>query len=79
MLILTRKVDESIVIADNIVITVLEISGERVKLGIQAPREITILRQELREQVRAANIEAAETQPDIRRVVPRLKSLDTRR
>ena len=59
MLILTRKIDESIVIADDITVTVLEISGERVKIGIDAPRSVTILRHELQEQVRQENIEAA--------------------
>ena len=59
MLILTRKIDESIVIADDIIVTVLEISGERVKIGIEAPRSVVILRQELQEQVRQENIEAA--------------------
>jgi carbon storage regulator len=47
MLVLSRQIDESIVINDNIVITVLAVEGERVKIGIQAPREIVILRQEL--------------------------------
>ena len=47
MLILTRKIDESIIIADHITVTVLEISGERVKIGIDAPRDVVILRQEL--------------------------------
>lgn len=59
MLILTRKIDESIIIADHITVTVLEISGERVKIGIDAPRDVVILRQELQEQVRQENIEAA--------------------
>ena len=77
MLILTRRVDESIVISDDIIITVLDISGERVKLGIVAPREITILRQELREQIRAANIEAAETVPELEEVAPKIKGLTT--
>ncbi len=47
MLVLTRKVDESIKIGDSIVITVLAVEGERVKLGITAPRELTILREEV--------------------------------
>jgi carbon storage regulator len=47
MLVLSRQIDESIVINDNIVITVLAVEGERVKIGIQAPREIVILRHEL--------------------------------
>lgn len=75
MLILTRRIDEAIVISDHITVTVLEISGERVKLGIDAPRDVTILRHELREQVRAANIEAAEPLPEIDRVAPKIKDL----
>ncbi len=47
MLVLTRRIDESIAIGDNIQITVLAVEGERVKLGITAPREIVILRQEI--------------------------------
>lgn len=47
MLVLTRRVDESIAIGDSIIVTVLGIEGDRVKLGIVAPREITVLRQEI--------------------------------
>lgn len=75
MLILTRRIDEAIVISDDIIVTVLEVRGERVKLGIVAPREVTILRQELRDQVRAANIEASETVLEITRVAPKIKGL----
>ncbi|HJN38830.1 MAG TPA: carbon storage regulator CsrA [Chloroflexota bacterium] len=65
MLILTRKIDESIIIADDITVTVLEISGERIKIGIDAPRSVTILRHELQEQVRQENIEAAAAAADL--------------
>jgi carbon storage regulator len=47
MLVLTRKVNESIAIGDSILLTVLAIEGEKVKLGITAPRETVILRQEV--------------------------------
>lgn len=47
MLVVTRKTDESLIIADNIEIMVLEISKDRVKLGISAPRDIRIVRNEL--------------------------------
>ncbi len=75
MLILTRKIDESIVIADNITVTVLEISGERVKIGIDAPRSVTILRHELQEQVRQENIEAAAAAADLGDVARQLKEI----
>ncbi|MBN2084104.1 MAG: carbon storage regulator CsrA [Anaerolineales bacterium] len=47
MLVLTRRTEESVVIGGNITITVLGVEGEKVKLGIDAPREVTILRSEL--------------------------------
>ncbi len=49
MLVVTRKIDESIIISDNIEVTVLEVTGDRVKLGISAPRDIKIIRNELRD------------------------------
>ncbi len=52
MLVLTRRIDESLVIGDNIVITILGIEGERVKIGITAPREVQVLRQELWQAIR---------------------------
>ena len=47
MLVLTRKIDQGIVISGNIVIRVLGVERDRVKIGISAPLEVTILRQEL--------------------------------
>jgi carbon storage regulator len=47
MLVLTRKAGERIVIDNNIVIEVLEVQGNRVRIGIQAPSGVTILREEL--------------------------------
>lgn len=48
MLVLSRKKNESIVVNDSIVITVVEIRGDKVRLGIEAPREIPIHRSEVR-------------------------------
>ncbi|MGB9640213.1 MAG: carbon storage regulator CsrA [Anaerolineales bacterium] len=68
VLILTRKTNESLVIDDQIVITILELEGERVKIGISAPREITIHRKELwdaiNEQNQIAENLAKEEKPD---------------
>lgn len=55
MLILTRKVGESIVIADDIVVTVVESSGEQVRIGIDAPRHITVHREEVYSQISKEN------------------------
>ena len=57
MLVLTRKIDQGIVIAGNIYIRVLGVERDRVKIGIDAPREITILRQELLERQEKAGAE----------------------
>ena len=49
MLVLSRKTDESICIGDNIVVTVLSVQGTKVRIGIQAPREVPIVRSEIRD------------------------------
>lgn len=59
MLILTRKVEQGIVINSDVVVRVLSIDGERVKIGIDAPRSISVLREELLEEVAGENREAA--------------------
>lgn len=48
MLVVTRKQDESIIISDNIEITVLEVGKDKVKIGISAPKEVKIIRSELK-------------------------------
>ena len=53
MLVLSRKKDESIVIDENIIITVVEGRGEKVRLGIQAPREIPVHRSEVHDAIRS--------------------------
>lgn len=65
MLVLSRKVDQTIVIQHNITIRILEINGDRVKLGINAPRDVVILRQELQDEVRQENLRAAAPTSDI--------------
>jgi len=58
MLVLSRKKGQSIVIGDSIEITVVEIQGDMVRIGINAPREITVHRQEVFQQIKAENQQA---------------------
>ncbi len=58
MLALSRKKNEAIVINNNVEITVLEIKGDQVKLGISAPKEVPVYRKEVYVQIQEANQEA---------------------
>ncbi len=55
MLVLSRQRDESIIIGDNIVITVVDIRGDKVRLGIEAPKEVPVHRQEVYEAIQREN------------------------
>ncbi len=55
MLVLTRKPDQSIMVGSEIEITVLEVRGEQVRLGIRAPRTVTVHRKEIFEQIKLEN------------------------
>jgi carbon storage regulator len=59
MLVLTRKKDQSIIINENIEITVLDIQGDQVRIGIDAPREVSIHRKEVFVQISEENRKAA--------------------
>ena len=61
MLILSRRYGESIRIGDNIVVTVLEGKGELVRIGINAPRDIAVHRQEVFDAIQRENREAAQS------------------
>ena len=63
MLVLTRKKNESIVIADVIKVTVVEIRGDKVRLGIEAPRDIDVHRQEVYEQIHGKRVEEKQAEP----------------
>ncbi len=72
MLVLSRKKNESIIIADNVVITVIEIRGDKVRLGIDAPREIPIHRSEVHDAIKKER-EAAARNEDPSSPVPSAK------
>ena len=59
MLVLTRKRDESIIIGDEIRVTVVDVRGDQVKLGIDAPRRIPVHREEIYKEIQAENRRAA--------------------
>lgn len=61
MLVLTRKLGESIAIDDNIKIVVVQIKGKQVRLGIKAPKETKIHREEVYQAIQEQNEEAAQT------------------
>ncbi len=58
MLALARKINESIVINDDVEVTILEIKGDQVKIGINAPKSVPVYRKELYLQIQEANKEA---------------------
>lgn len=58
MLALTRKKGEAIIINNNVEITILEVKGDQVKIGITAPREVPVYRREIYMQIQEANKEA---------------------
>lgn len=56
MLVLSRKIDESIIISDNIEIKIIDVVGERVKIGIEAPKNVTIFREEISQKIKKNKI-----------------------
>lgn len=74
MLVLARKLDQRIMIGDNVEISVVEIKGDTVKLGIAAPRSVKVYRYEVYEAIQAENIEASRTPagdlPDLGDLLP---------
>ncbi len=74
MLILSRKINESIVIDGRITVKIVRVDGDVVKVGIQAPAEVPVHRQEVYDEIQRSNKQALTTG---RRTVPRLKSSDS--
>lgn len=64
MLVLTRKLNQSIMIGEEIEVVVLEVRGEQVRLGIKAPKNVSVHRKEVFDQIRDENVSASEVSPD---------------
>jgi len=73
VLILTRKVEESITIGNHVTVSVLEVKGNQVKLGIEAPRDIPVNRTEIFESIIRENIRASKAPLDLERFPETLK------
>lgn len=73
MLVLTRKLGESIAIDDHIKIVVVQIKGKQVRLGIQAPKETKIHREEVYTAIKEQNQEAVKAAPSVNQVSKALK------
>lgn len=78
MLILTRKPEQGIVIDGTIRVRILAVDGDRIKIGIEAPDQVGVLREELAEQVAGANREAV-TGAQNRQIARRLQGIDEQR
>jgi carbon storage regulator len=75
MLILSRKPGESIVIDGRIVVKIIRCEGDMVKVGIEAPREVPVHRQEVYEEIQRNNVEAlTENRPQLPRLFPQAKA-----
>ena len=80
MLILTRKSGEQIAIGDDIVISLLEIKGTKVKIGIQAPETVSTHRQEIYEKIKKENLNSAGvSESDFSRATSLLNSINPKR
>jgi len=72
MLVLTRRLGESINIGDDIVVTVLEVRGDQIRIGISAPRDVQVHREEVWRELQAANRAAASPTEDAVNAVNRM-------
>jgi carbon storage regulator len=66
MLVLTRKKEQSIVINDNIEITIIDVQGEQVRIGINAPRNVSVYRKEIFLEIQEENRKAAKVDGNIK-------------
>ena len=72
MLVLTRRSGESVMIGNDVIITVLEARGDVIRLGIQAPRDVQVHREEVYRELQSANREAASPTEDAVQAVARM-------
>ena len=77
MLVLSRRVGESIVIGDNVTVTVLEVRGDVVRVGVDAPRQVTVHREELWRELEEAN--RASASPSESAITDLSRAVSTRR
>ena len=69
MLVLTRKLGEGLVLGSDISLKILEIHKNQIKLGIEAPSDVRIYRNEIYEQIKQENRQASKTKPDVLRYI----------
>lgn len=75
MLVLTRRLGETIVIGDDVVIKIVDIHGKQIRIGIEAPSEVSVYRGEIYERIMLENKAAADAAGDIKSVTQTLKKL----
>jgi len=68
MLILSRKVNEKVVIGDDITVSIIEVRGDQVRIGIDAPKKVKVFRQEVFDAIKAENKAASQSVPLIPQV-----------
>ena len=75
MLVLARQRDQTVIIGDDIEVTVVDVRGDKVRLGINAPREISVHRKEVYDAIRRENRAAAQVKPEdvsgVGKIVPK--------
>ena len=74
MLVLTRRAGDAILLGDDIEISIIEMQGDKVKIGINAPKSVAVLRKELKEEAAKANAQAASPQIDLEMLGKALKN-----
>lgn len=73
MLVLSRRKGESIMIGDNIEISIIDIQGDQVRVGINAPRKVNVFRKEVFEQIKDENLKAARNPEGLPELLEELK------